>query len=199
MGTSSVDKSFSERFKSQAAWLVAVVLGLYALETLDSFLPGNHPLDQWGIRPRELVGLPGIFLAPFLHGGFTHLSENSLPFFILGWLVLLSGMTRFAQVTLGVILCSGLGVWIFGMPHTVHIGLSGVIFGYLGYLLARGWYERKIVSILIAILVGFVYLGMIFQLVSVKEHVSWSAHCFGFLGGIGMAAWLSCRSDSAMV
>ena len=183
-------KIIYERFKSQTAWLLVVLIGMFLIELADGLLPGQHPLDQWGVRPRELTGLVGIPLAPFLHGSFSHLAENSLPFFVLAWLTLLGGVRRFLLVSVGIALLSGLGVWIFGMPRTVHIGLSGVIFGYLGYLLARGWYERKLPAIVIALLVGITYLGMLTQLVSVKAHISWTAHGFGFLGGIVMAAVL---------
>ena len=179
-----------ERFKSQTAWLLAVLICMFLIELVDGLMPGQHPLDQWGVRPRELTGLVGIPLAPFLHGSFNHLAENSLPFFVLAWLTLLGGVRRFLFVSMGITLISGLGVWIFGMPNTVHIGLSGVIFGYLGYLLARGWYERKLPAIVIALVVGITYLGMLTQLVSVKAHISWTAHGFGFLGGIVMAALL---------
>lgn len=181
-------KSLTERFKSQAALLVGILLVLFGIEVLDSFLPGNHPLDRWGIEPREVAGLPGILISPALHGGFAHLGENSLPFFVLGWLVMLGGLRRFAWVSLSVTICSGIGVWLLGSPDSVHIGLSGVIFGYLGFLLARGYYERKLTSLLLAIGVGLFYLGMIFQLVKIQQHVSWSGHFFGFVGGI-FTAW----------
>lgn len=187
MATTSPVKSLSEQFKSQVALLVGILILLFAIELVDSFLPGNHPLDQWGIVPRHLRGLIGIPLAPFLHGDFAHLYDNSLPFVVLGWFVLLGGMRQFIQVTVCVALCGGLGTWIFGSSGSVHIGLSGVIFGYLGYLLGRGWYQRNFASIIVAVVVGFIYLGMLFQLVSVKSHVSWSGHFFGFLSGIGFA------------
>ncbi len=191
MASSRPVKSISEQFKSQVALLVGIMLLLFAIELVDSFLPGNHPLDQWGIVPRKLSGLIGIIFAPFLHGGlhggFAHLSENSIPFVVLGWLILVGGMRQFLQVSICVALCGGLGTWIFGSSGTVHIGLSGVIFGYFGFLLGRGWYQRNLGSVLVAVLVGFLYLGMLFQLVTVKEHISWSGHFFGFIGGIALA------------
>jgi membrane associated rhomboid family serine protease len=187
MASSRPVKSISEQFKSQVALLVGILLLLFAIELTDSLLPGNHPLDQWGIVPRHLSGLIGIGLAPFLHGSFAHLSENSIPFVVLGWFILVGGMRQFLQVSICVALCGGLGTWIFGSSSTVHIGLSGVIFGYFGFLLGRGWYQRNLGSILVAVLVGFLYLGMLFQLVTVKEHISWSGHFFGFLGGIALA------------
>lgn len=188
MPSKSSVKSLTERFKSQAALLVGILLLLFLVEAVDSLLPGNHPLDRWGIEPREVSGLPGILVSPLLHAGFAHLGENSLPFFVLGWLVMLGGLRRFAWVTLSVTLCSGIGVWLLGSPDSVHIGLSGVIFGYLGFLLGRGYYERRLSSLLLAVVVGLFYLGMIFQLVKIQQHVSWSGHFFGFVGGI-VTAW----------
>jgi len=187
MATTDSVKGLREQIKSQVFLLVGILLLLFGIEVVDTFLPGNHPLDRLGIQPRTLAGLPGIGLAPLLHGGFSHLSENSLPFFVLGWLILMSGTRRFCEVTLCVVVCSGMGAWLLGAANSVHIGLSGVIFGYFGFLLARGYYERKLVSIILAILVGFFYIGMLFQLVSLRAYVSWSGHFFGFLGGIGTA------------
>lgn len=187
MAPTSPDKSLTENFKSQIALLVGIVVILFGIELLDTVLPGNHPLDQWGIQPRELKGLLGIPLAPLLHGGFTHLYENSIPFVVLGWFVLLGGMRQFLQVSVCVACCGGVGTWLLGAPDTVHIGLSGVIFGYFGFLLGRGYYQRNLGSIIVALVVGFLYLGMLFQLVSVKAHVSWSGHFCGFLGGVGLA------------
>ncbi len=187
MATTPPVKSIGEQFKSQVALLVGILVLLFAIEIVDAFLPGNHPLDQWGIVPRSLRGLTGILVAPFLHGGFEHLSENSIPFVVLGWFVLLGGMRQFLQVSIWVVLCGGFGTWFLGAPGSVHIGLSGVIFGYFGFLVGRGWYQRNLGSIIVALVVGFLYLGMLFQLVTVKAHVSWSGHFFGFLGGVGLA------------
>lgn len=189
MATSVSVKSLSERFKSQAALLVGILVLLFVIEVIDTVLPGNRPLDQWGVIPRSITGLPGIVLSPFLHGGFGHLAGNSLMFFVMGWLILLSGTRSFFQVSASVAVLSGIGVWLFGSPNSVHIGLSGVIFGYFGFLLGRGYYDRKLGSILIALFVGiFYFLDMIFQLFSVEKHISWAGHFFGLVGGV-ITAW----------
>jgi membrane associated rhomboid family serine protease len=194
MAVSESVKSLPERFKSQATLLVSIWILLFIIELVDKFLPGSEPLNQLGIRPRSLMGILGIPVAPLLHDGFIHLFENTVPFLILGWLVLLSGIRYFIQVSVAVIVFAGLGTWLFGAPGSVHVGLSSVIFGYFGYLLARGFYERKFSSMLIAAFVGIFYLGMLFQLVSLKAHISWSGHFFGFLGGIG-TAWARYAKD----
>jgi membrane associated rhomboid family serine protease len=188
-------KSLSEHFKNQVSLLVGILILLFGIELFDAFLPGDHPLDRWGVQPRTLGGLPGIFFSPLLHDGFAHLGENSLSFVVLGWLVLLGGVQRFMNVTAIVVLVSGVGTWLIGSPGSNHIGLSGVIFGYLGFILGRGWYERKLGSVILAVLVGFFHIGMIFQLISVKAHVSWSMHFFGFVGGI-ITAWMMFHNRS---
>src|SRR5258708_7368855 len=104
------------------------LLGLmWAVETLD-LLPFVH-LDRFGIWPRSVAGLWGILWAPFLHAGFGHLLANSVPFVVLGGLVLLGGRRLFWSVTLFVVIAGGLGVWLFGGRFTNHIGASGLIFG----------------------------------------------------------------------
>ncbi len=188
-------KGLKERFKAQAALMALLVAVLWVLAAANRILPESMSPNQWlGVKPRTLAGLPGIFFSPVLHHSFHHVAGNSISFFILGWMVLLAGERRFVQVTAAVGILSGLGIWLFGAPNTVHVGISGVIFGYIGYLVARGWHERKPASILIALGVGIYHLGTIFGLIfgalNTAPEVSWSGHFFGFLGGILTAWWL---------
>lgn len=180
----TADSPLSRRW-SQIEILLTFVAVMWILEGIDLILPGR--LDQWGIRPRSLSGLIGIFLAPFLHGGFDHLLANTVPVLVLGWLVMLRGTRDFLLVTLGVTLISGLGVWIVGGRQTVHIGASGVIFGYFGFLVLRAWYERSIASFAIALLVVIFYGGLISGVLPSDPDVSWEAHLFGVAGGAVMA------------
>jgi len=180
----TADSPLSRRW-SQIEILLTFVAVMWILEGIDLILPGR--LDQWGIRPRSLSGLIGIFLAPFLHGGFDHLLANTVPVLVLGWLVMLRGTRDFLLVTLGVTLISGLGVWIVGGRQTVHIGASGVIFGYFGFLVLRAWYERSIASFAIALLVVIFYGGLIAGVLPSDPDVSWEAHLFGVAGGAVMA------------
>lgn len=169
-----------------------VILGMFAaiawgLEILDSLVAGGK-LDALGIKPRTWGGLKGIVMAPFLHSGFGHLVGNTIPFFILGFLVLASGRGRFAAVSITAIVVSGAGVWLLGGENTVHLGASGLIFGYLGYLLFRGYFERSLTALGVAIVVGIFYGGMLFGLLPGMRGISWLGHVFGFLGG-ALAAW----------
>ena len=158
----------------------------------------NTAWTAWGSAPRSLFGLIGIPLAPFLHGGFGHLFANTIPFFILGWLVLLSGRETFFNASAIIIFVGGLGVWIFG-SNTVHIGASGLVYGFLGFILIRAYIEKKLFWIVVAVVTGIVYSGLIFGLLNfTKEGVSWSAHFYG-LGAGALAAYLLRNSKAEKV
>ena len=168
--------------------LTAGLLALFwALEAADQWLLGEA-LDAYGIRPKSRDGLWGILFAPFLHGGFGHLGANSMPFLVLGTLVALGGRLEFLEVSLVIVFLGGLGTWLCSPAGTVHIGASGVIFGYFGFLMARGLLELDLRAILIAIGVGFLYGGMIWGVLPSQPEVSWQGHLFGFLGG-AVFAW----------
>jgi membrane associated rhomboid family serine protease len=128
--------------------------------------------------------------APFLHGGFPHLIANTVPFITLGWLIMLRETREFFPVTAVIMIVGGLGVWLFGAP-AYHIGASGLIFGYLGFLLLRGYFERSIVSVGIAILVFVLYGGVLWGVLPSYPGISWESHLFGFIGGVIAAKSLS--------
>jgi membrane associated rhomboid family serine protease len=185
-------------FLRQAAILAGIVALLWLLEVADQLLFGGR-LDALGIQPRTATGLRGIALAPFLHGGFAHLAANTIPFIVLGWLVMLRSTSDFFVVAVVSAAVSGLGVWLFGGSHSVHVGLSGVIFGFLGYLLARGVYERRLSAILLALIALVLYGGALWGVLPLQAGVSWQGHLFGFLGGwlVGTIATRPGRSVSA--
>jgi membrane associated rhomboid family serine protease len=176
--------------KTQFIILGSLVILLWFLELIDWLLFGVN-LDALGIAPRRLWGLRGILFAPFLHVGFAHLAANTLPLLVLGWFVMLRGLREFAWVTAVSILVSGLGTWLIGPSNSVHLGASGLIFGYFGYLLLRGYFERSWPSILGSILVGLLYGGMLFGILPQGVGISWQAHLFGFIGGGLAAYWLA--------
>lgn len=160
---------------------------LWALEGFDTLIGGR--LDWYGIHARDVDGLPGILTAPLLHAGWGHLISNSAPFFVLGLLVLLSGLARWIWSSLISIVSSGLTAWLLTPPGTVIIGASGLIFGWLTYLLARGLWSGKIGQVLIAAAVLLFYGGMIVGIMPGAAGVSWQAHLGGAVGGV-FAAWL---------
>lgn len=172
-----------------AAVVVMTVLlaGLWLLEILDQ-LSGER-LDTYGIHARELDGLAGIATSPFLHAGFDHLISNSLPFWVLGFLVLLGGLARWAISSVISILGSGLAAWVLTPADTIIVGASGLIFGWLTYLLARGLWSRSTGQIIVAVGVLVVYGGLIWGVLPTAAGVSWQAHLGGAIGGV-LAAWL---------
>ena len=181
--------SLMESFKAHARLLFGLLAVMWGLEILDFLLPFIH-LDRFGIRPRSVGGLLGIPLAPFLHLGFRHLISNSIPFLVLGALVMTSGMRAFRSVSIMVVVLGGLVVWVFGATNSVHIGASGLIFGYLGFLLSRGIFEKSTRSILISLILLVAYGGMIHGVLPGQAGISWLGHLGGFLAGITAAARL---------
>lgn len=164
---------------------------MWAIELLNTL--AGHALDAWGIVPRTETGLVGIVCAPFLHGSIAHLASNSLPFLVLGWFVMLWRVSDFIWVSLVVAVVAGLGTWLIAPSGTVHVGASGVIFGYLGFLLARGYFERSLSSILLSLGVGALYGGVLFGVLPGQAGISWQGHLFGFIGGVIAARVLAKR------
>ena len=175
-----------------AALIIAVLLaGLWLIEFVDQ--ASGNALDPYGIEAQEVDGLPGIFTAPFLHGGWEHLISNSLPFAVLGFLVLLGGVARWLLSSLISIVTSGLTAWILTPPDTIILGASGLIFGWLTYLVARGFWSRQASQVVIGVIVLFVYGGLIWGVLPGAAGISWQAHLGGAAGGV-LAAWLLHRS-----
>lgn len=173
---------------SQIVILVSIVALLWGLEIIDQLT--GRSLDRFGILPRTQIGLRGILLAPFLHGNFSHLISNTIPLVVLGWLVMLRCTIDFFWVTAIAMLVGGFGTWLFGAP-ALHIGASGVIFGYLGFLLLRGYFERSLISIFFSVLVGVLYGGLVWGVLPNQPGISWEGHLFGFLGGVLAARLLA--------
>lgn len=150
-------------------------------------------LLAYGIRPRTVDGLWGIFAAPFLHANPEHLLANTVPLLVLGWLVLLRDARHFLPVTLLSVLGAGLCAWTLGAPNSVHIGASGVVFGYLGFLILAGWFARSAGAIALSVLVTALWGGLVFGVLPGQPGVSWQAHLGGFVGGVLAARWLAPR------
>lgn len=150
-------------------------------------------LTGYGVRPRSLEGLWGILFAPFLHASVAHLVANTIPLLILGWLVLLRDARHFVPVTLLAMLGSGLAAWLLGAPNSVHIGASGVVFGYLGFLILAGWFARSFVSIVLSVGVVMTWGGAVMGVLPGAPGVSWQSHLGGFIGGVLAAKWLAPR------
>jgi membrane associated rhomboid family serine protease len=154
----------------------------------------DHPLLKLGIKPRRLDGLPGIVLAPLLHAGAAQLTALSIPFAVLGWLMLTSGLRYLAVVTAAAVLASGLVGWLAGPSDQVIVGVSGVVLGWLGYLLARAVFGRKVLWIAIAVAVLVVFSGLFTGLEPrVRDHEFWGSQLASFAVGVALAAALHRR------
>jgi membrane associated rhomboid family serine protease len=175
--------AITRELKTQVTILGSFLGTFWVVEILDRFVFRNR-LDIFGIIPRTFIGLRGILFAPFLHGGFPHLIANTIPFLVLGWLVMLQETTDFVIVTLFTMVVGGIGVWLFAASGSVHIGASILIFGYLGFLLFRGYFQRNLPSIALSIIVGVMYGGLVWGVLPTDPRISWQGHLFGFLGGV---------------
>lgn len=168
----------------QFHWLLFLAFFFATAEAINVLT--GRVFNGYGIIPRLESSLPGIFISPLLHGNFAHFLGNLPPLLLFAWLVLQHGKLRFILVTIGVVGLGGLGVWFFARP-AIHIGASGLVFGYFGFLLVAGLLAREFKLLLISILVGFFYGGMLIGVLPVQAYVSFEAHLFGLLAGVIMA------------
>jgi len=174
--------SVTGALKKQAMVLGGTVAVFWVVFVVNTILGGS--LLTLGVIPRTMIGLRGILFAPFLHGSLNHIVANSIPFVVLGWMVMLRDERHFVPVTIAAMLGSGLTAWLLGAPGSVHIGASGVIFGYLGFLMLSGWYARSFASIVISLIVTVVWGSLVFGMIPGASGISWQAHAGGFLGGV---------------
>ncbi|UKY51067.1 rhomboid family intramembrane serine protease [Streptomyces inhibens] len=173
----------SSRAKPAICLMLGWVALLWLLEGVD-FATGGA-LDTFGIQPREPGELVDVVPAAFMHFGFGHLAANTLPLLLLGFVAALrSGVRRFLAVVLLIILASGLGVWLTAAPASNTAGASGVVFGLFGYLLVRGFIERKLLDIGIGLTVGAVYGSILWGALPTDSGISWQGHLFGLVGGV---------------
>ena len=182
----------SETRTSRSPFASALVVGgllavMWVLEAIDSVTLNS--LDAFGIEPRQASDLPNILWSPFLHFGWAHLISNSVPFLVLGVLTYLSGVARFVVTTVVSTVVSGLTAWLLAAPGTITAGASGVVFGYLTYLLVRGIFTKKPSQILLAVVVFAIYGTVLLGVLPGTPGVSWQGHLGGAVGGV-LAAYL---------
>jgi membrane associated rhomboid family serine protease len=186
-----------------ALLMLVFTAGLYVVEAVDIVSGGALDRD-YGIEPLELDGLDGVLFAPLLHANLAHLMANTVPFLVLGFLAMAGGIRQFLVVTAMIWVLGGIGVWLtgdIGAPAGVelrHIGASGVIFGWLVFLLVRGFFARSGLQILMAVGLFFVWGGILFGVLPGQPGISWQAHLFGALAGL-LAARLVARADRRAV
>lgn len=176
--------------ETQAQIIGGFIALIWVLEIVDQLLL-QHRLDRLGIVPRTQIGLRGILFAPLLHGTWNHLIANTVPFAVLAWFTLLRGVPEFTVVTAVIWVVSGLGVWLFAPANTLHIGASGIIFGYFGFLLSRSYFDQDLSSAIVSIVIALLYGPLIWGILpSRRRGISWQGHLFGFVGGILTARYL---------
>lgn len=172
--------------------LFAFVALMWVVEGVDvgiQSVTGGPGFDDDGVRPLSSTGLLGIVTMPFLHGSWAHLAGNSVALLVLGSLIALSGVRPLVVVTGVSWLLSGLVCWLIGGIGTVHIGASGIVFGYIFYVVARGVFTRRFWHLLVGLLVaGYYGLGALAGLSPLQEGVSWQGHLGGAIAGVTAAA-----------
>jgi membrane associated rhomboid family serine protease len=167
--------------------VVALLATMWVVEVVDAIVLDGR-LERNGIQPRTVDGLRGIVWAPFLHGGVPHLISNTIPFIVLSALTLTGGIRRYLTASALIILIGGLLVWTFSIgSNENHIGSSGWVFGLFGFLIAAAWFEKRPLSIIVALLALFVYGGTILFGFVPRPGLSWEGHLFGFVAGLAAA------------
>jgi membrane associated rhomboid family serine protease len=173
----------------RASVLLGGPVAMWIVRILDFVVPGGRSAAGHGIVPRTAYGLEGIPVAPLIHADFEHLIANTIPFLILGSIILMRGVAEFGYVTLVTLIASGAGTWLLGAPGSEHIGASGIVFGFFGYLVFRAIFDRRWTSIVIMLaIVAWYGASMLYSLIPAAG-ISWASHFSGLVGGYMAARW----------
>jgi membrane associated rhomboid family serine protease len=186
LGTGDAESLVAEARK--ALFVMVGFLAILWIVQLANWADAYHLVVRFGIRPHDLGSLPDILAAPFLHLSWTHIESNSGPLFIFGFLAAYRGVLRFLWLTALVIVTSGLASWIFGDLGSIGVGASGVVFGYLGYILVRGFFDRHGIDILIGAVMALCFAYQ-FTVLLPKTGIGWQDHIGGLVGGV-VGGWL---------
>ncbi|WP_245911048.1 rhomboid family intramembrane serine protease [Pelagimonas varians] len=163
-------------------WLAALLGVIWAVELVN--LVTGYVLNGWlGLLPRTIGGLDGVLFMPFLHGSFSHVAANTFPLIVLGSLLAITAQKVVLMASVIIIVLGGLGVWVFGAT-AIHVGASGLIFGWFGFLVARGAVEKRAIPLLVAAGVTLFYGAMIWGILPGQPGISWESHFFGCAAGI---------------
>lgn len=170
--------------------LLAIIAALLIGVQIVNLVTGNL-LNQFGLVPRSLSHIGYLFTAPFLHGNIAHLLTNLLPLLLFMWLTMQWGNRVFVLTTLTIMILAGLAVWLFGR-QAYHIGASGMVYGYFGFLVLAGFVSKKIPYLIISVLVALLYGSMLVGVLPTQGFISFEYHLFGFVSGL-IAAWAWAR------
>ena len=173
----------------KALWVMVGLLAVLWLVQIVNAVEGYDLNREFGIEARDPASLPEIFSAPFMHSSWTHIEGNSGPLFVFGFLAAYRGVKKWLGVSVLIIVASGLGVWFITPSNTVTVGASGLLFGYFGYVIVRGLFDRHPIDIVIGLVMALCFAYQFTSLLPTDEGVSWQGHLFGFVGGI-VGGWI---------
>lgn len=180
-------KRYPISVRSACKVIAALLAALFIIELANIFT--GRSLSHFGIAPRQVQSLPGILMAPFIHGSLMHLISNAIPLAVFSFLLMMHGVVRYLLVSLWVIIMGGGLVWLFGR-EAMHIGASGVVYGYFAYLIVAGFLAKEFKLLLISLFVMLGYGGMIWGVLPASPYISWESHLFGALAGVlGAFIW----------
>lgn len=173
---------------------ITIAVGFTAVTWLvyfiDTYLAGGALTKLGGVRPWDTWGLLGIIFAPFLHSDFAHLTANTVPAAVLGGLIAFTSKKLWFQVTAIVMIVSGVLTWLLGGLGTNHIGASGLVYGWLAFLIARGVWNRSVLQLALGVILAVFYSGLLWGVFPTQQGVSWQMHLFGAVGGVLAASIL---------
>jgi len=170
-----------------------LILALWAVHLIK--LSTNLYLGNYGLLPREMDGLIGILTAPFIHGSFQHLMSNSVPLFVMTLMIIFFYKRIAYQSMLLICILTGLAVWAFARGNVIHIGASGVVYGLVSFVFWTGIFRRNVKSIMLALIIVFLYSGLFIGVMPNQKGISWESHLFGGLVGILVAFWMKDRRE----
>ena len=186
LGTADAESVLAEA--RRALFVMAGFLAILWIIQLANAADSDRLSAEYGIRPHQLSSLPDILTSPFLHLSWTHIEGNSGPLFIFGFLAAYRGVVRFLGLTALIIVVSGLVYWSTASVHSYGVGASGVVFGYLGYILVRGIFDRHAIDLLIGAVMALCFA---YQFTVLLPHagIGWQDHIGGLVAGV-LGGWI---------
>ncbi|MEV8455602.1 rhomboid family intramembrane serine protease [Streptomyces sp. NPDC052095] len=185
-GYTAPERPAGDRARAAAKLMAGWVALLWLLEIVDAAT--GHALDGFGIEPRRAAELLDVVPASFIHFGFGHVASNSVPLLVFGFLAALGGIRRFLAVAATIIVVDGLGVWLVAPEFSNTAGASGLVFGLFGYLLVRGFVDRRVLDMAVGLVVGAIWgSSILLGLSPANTSVSWQGHLFGLVAGVATA------------
>jgi membrane associated rhomboid family serine protease len=172
----------------KALWVMVTFLAVIWSVQVMNWILGYHLSQDFGVRARDVASLPDIFTSPILHGSWAHIEGNSGPLFIFGFLAAYRGVKKFLALTVLIVIVGGLGEWLTSPSNTVTIGASGLVFGFLGYVIVRGIFDRHKIDIVIGLVMALCFAYQFTALLPANG-ISWQGHVFGLVGGI-LGGWI---------